>query len=175
MRRTVPSARGLRHPSGHQLPGRLLLAGLVLASLLLAGCSGTTSPDSGLGEPIGPGESALLTEDAGLPLTTDRSAYQAGDTLRLALSNQTTDEVGYNLCFSALEEEVDGEWVLDTASGDRICLTVLHLLPPGETAEYARQLPADLAPGTWRARASVHLMGEGEHRDVASPPFQVAP
>ncbi|TVP74482.1 MAG: hypothetical protein EA352_10720 [Gemmatimonadales bacterium] len=148
---------------------------VLLAALLLVGCSDSTSPETGLGEPVPPGESALLVDGSGLHLSTDRSAYQAGDTVQLALVNETSGEVGHNLCFAALEQEVEGEWVLDTASADRVCLTVLYLLPAGETADHPRELPADLEAGTWRVRAHVHLADEGEHRDVASPPFEVTP
>jgi hypothetical protein len=98
-------------------------------------------------------------------------SLRAGETITLTLRNGTSEQVGYNLCTSALERESGGAWA--PVPTDRMCTMELRTLEPGAEADYPYELPTSLAAGRYRLSAGVTMMGSREQRVVATEPFQV--
>jgi hypothetical protein len=140
-----------------------LLAILVLAAF-------TCQPPAG--EPF-PTEPRAAGEPEGM-LTTDRNSYRAGQTATLRLHNLLDHDIGYNLCFSTLEQNVNGAWVDSPIQDDRICTAELRILPPGETATFdGATIPSDLPPGEYRFRTQIENMNDGSTMQVRSNSFTV--
>lgn len=96
----------------------------------------------------------------GLNFTTDAVQYAPGSTVQLQLNNQTAETIGYNLCFSDLEQQTDQGWE-SVEDSDTVCTTIQHGLMPGKKATYEKALMSDLPDGTYR------FMTEVEHRDAS--------
>ncbi|CAN5703241.1 hypothetical protein BH23GEM6_BH23GEM6_19090 [soil metagenome] len=126
---------------------------LILPVLVLAACAGAAD--------VGP--------DQQVSLDVQPTALSPGEAVTLTLSNRTPWPIGYNLCTSSLERESAGTW--QPVPEDRICTMELRLLDPDERSELQLQLPADLAPASFRYTANVEDRGSME--PVSSPPFQV--
>lgn len=144
---------------------------LALSLLLaLAGCESSTS-----GPELGPDGlevgNALLGSEAGVVLGTDADAYAPGGSMTLALENQGSERVGYNLCVHGLERRSGDAWT--PVESERVCTAHLETLEPGQTAAYGTTVPADLASGEYRVRVPLYLPDREEQRDVVSGTFQV--
>jgi hypothetical protein len=99
-------------------------------------------------------------------------AAAARDSVTLVLTNDSREEVGYNLCPSALERRVGEAW--QAVPSNRICTMELRLLPAGRAARHTLGVPAGLAGGSYRYRASVTRMGSNAPVDLTSDVFQVS-
>ncbi|HET6567813.1 MAG TPA: hypothetical protein VFG50_07605, partial [Rhodothermales bacterium] len=75
-----------------------------------------------------------LPPSTDVALTTDAVAYPSGGEVQLQLRNVFNQRIGYNLCFSQLERNVNGTW--ERVDEDRNCTAELRLLAPGDTATY---------------------------------------
>jgi hypothetical protein len=109
-------------------------------------------------------EALLSVGDGPVVLGTDRSAYAAGDTARLALVNNSSAEVGFNLCRSRLERRSDGGWTHVEGAG-LYCVDILLGLAPGKTATGVFPLPAELPGGEYRLVTHVSI----DPREFAAP------
>ena len=148
---------------------RLLMLGIVV--LLVSACSDATTGIRGTdGNPMLPGN-ALLGGESGLTLEVHTDAIEPGASARLVLTNESTDDAGYNLCFHVLERRDEGRWGESGIDQPRACILVLHILEPGESAHYETTLPDPLPSGIYRFRAAVHLLDVQEFRDQVTPPF----
>lgn len=141
----------------------------VLSFLVAAGCQESISgPAEGFD--LQPGY-ALLSGEADVTLRVEADAFAPGAPVTLVLENESGEQVGFNLCFNALERRTGGSWVLEL--DPRVCTAHLNLLGTGGTAEYETALPSDLAPGEYRFRIALWLMGREEPRDQVSGSFHV--
>lgn len=119
-----------------------------------------------------PGDHAVMGPESGVSLGAHGESFGPGEQVLLILNNASDADIGYNLCVHDLERRVNGEW--EPLHIDRICTLELRLLAPGGSATAPADLPDPLAPGEYRLRTVVHLMDEGEMRDLVSEPFAVA-
>lgn len=153
------------------------------ALLLLGACAPAQSPDNGtngtniVGPPQGPmieGETQPVdgqapaegTED--IAFTASPASVAQGGTLTLSLTNGTQQQLGYNLCTSAIV--TDAGAAIQT---DRVCTMELRTLEPSRSATYAYELPGDLAPGSYRMNTTVTRMQVGTQATVSTPSFEV--
>jgi hypothetical protein len=113
----------------------------VSAMIALAACA--PSPSSGAPEQSSTGA-------GGVQVTSDRSGYRPGEPLTLTVHNGSTDTVTFNPCTRAIEREQSGSWTA-LPEPQRICTMEAWILAPGEQRAGPTELPADLAPGHYRA------------------------
>lgn len=99
-------------------------------------------------------------------LGVEPDVIEAGGTVELVLGNESSGEIGYNLCTSVIERRTEGGW--DGVPSDRVCTMELRILPAGEIARYPYELPAGLGPGEYRFLANVEMMDAGGRRSVWS-------
>ncbi len=153
---------------------RLPTAFAALALVTLAtGCDDSaTGPAVDPASELQPGYT-LLDNDTDIALGVESDHYAAGAEVKLVLSNQSGERVGFNLCFHEIERNTSEGWVPVEGLEGRICTLVLHMIDSGETAQYGTSLPEALSTGEYRFRVALHLMDRGEFRDQASSPFQV--
>ena len=114
--------------------------------MVLAGCSGSTDPHI---EGI---------EDAppGLDLHVAGGPFGLGDTIRMNLSNNTDNELGYNLCVADLERAVARLWVVvQRLPESGACQLPLPILRPGESATGFQLVYPFIDSGTYRFRTWV--------------------
>lgn len=140
--------------------GTFRFTGVVLAAgLLWAGCSNVDGS----------------RQSSDVAFTTDDDTYSAGDEVVLTLRNLYDQPIGYNLCSSGLQRDVNGEW--EPVVEDRICTMQLDILEPGEVDSYAVELPDTLADGSYRYNTSIQGMRDTNEppgqQALATPPFQV--
>ncbi len=109
-------------------------------------------------------------------LTTDQTAYDAGERLTLRLENRTDEQFGYNLCFAMLERrakngwaEVEGGWI----AGDGACPAILIVLRPGQTGTFTETLRSDLSRGTYRFTERVEVGDDYDERTLVSNTFVI--
>lgn len=133
-------------------------ASVFLVILLIAGCGGSNS-----------GPRLNITP---YDLTIEPSSPVPGGEVQLALTNNTTQPVGYNLCTAALAREVGNEW--EPVPADRVCTMELRTLDPGESASFRITLPPDLPGGVYRFETNVELLSEGTREEVATTVFLVS-
>ena len=134
---------------------------LVLASaLVLTACGSSSVP-------------ATHEAPAGLLFETDAAQYASGDEADFVLRNETdeTYQMGVVGC-ALLQVREDGEWTTSPAGNDRVCIMMLQVLAPGETASGTATL--DVPAGTYRF---THTLSEDDEPDeqviVATAPFTV--
>lgn len=112
-------------------------------------------------------------EDSGgdVGLAVEPEVAQPGDSAVLLLRNGSGEAIGYNLCTSRLERRDEGDWV--RLPPDRVCTMELRTLPPGEVARYPLELPADLAPGSYRYLAMIARLEARSRDTVVTERFEV--
>jgi hypothetical protein len=97
----------------------------------------------------------------------------AGDSIVLTLTNGSGQQVGYNLCPTAVEQRVDTGW--QAVPNDRVCTMELRTLEPGTNATYTTAFPPGTTAGDYRFAAGVEIPLGGERRTVSSNLVRVAP
>lgn len=112
---------------------------------------------------------ALLDDEVDVVLRAEADVFEPGADVTVVLEHRAGEQVGYNLCFHAIERRSGDEWV--TQESLRLCTADLRLLEAGETARFDTILPA--AAGDYRFRTALWLMERDERRDQVSEPFQV--
>lgn len=135
---------------------RILLAGAVALLVCFCGC--------------GPSSRVGGSAD-GVDLGMEPSTVSAGDSVTLILTNHGPDAVGYNLCTSELQRRAAEAW--SPVPSDRVCTMELRTLPAGEEARFTARLPAELAAGEYRYRATVYALDTEERRVVGTDPFSL--
>jgi hypothetical protein len=129
----------------------------VLAMTLLCSCG--PSIQSGAGE--------------GVALRVEPGEVSAGDSVTLVLANGTAGAVGYNLCTSGLERQVDDVW--QPAASDRVCTMELRTLGPGEETRYPIEIADGVVAGVYRLVTSIEKTDRGGLSSIGSGPFQIRP
>ena len=69
-------------------------------------------------------------------------AASARDSITLVLSNESSEEIGFNLCPSTLERSTGGTW--EPVLSELVCTMELRLLDSGREARYTLDVPAGL-------------------------------
>lgn len=132
---------------------------LVLGAAVLAACSLPLEADP---------------QPEGVRIAVDRTVYAPGDTVAARLVNDSEATLGYNLCFSTLERQQGGEWIV-ADEPLMACTADLKALRPGESVAHRRGLPAALEGGRYRLRTHVEFpLTGGERAAVRSATFTVA-
>lgn len=91
-----------------------------------------------------------------------------GATMTLTLSNGSSEQIGYNLCTSALETRAGR-----AVPTGRVCTMELRMLEPGRTADHRYQLPVNMAAGSYRFLTQVERSQSGRRSAVRSNSFEV--
>lgn len=138
--------------------------------VLAAACSESTTEPPAEGGALQPGY-ALLGDNADVQLSVEADAFAAGAPITLVLQNHSSGEIGFNLCFHAIERRTGDTWTAE--ADDRICTTHLDLLAPGGSHRYDTALPSALAAGEYRFRVALELMGQQTRRDQVSGAFTI--
>ena len=120
---------------------------LILSILLIAGCAMSTAATYNI---------TLM-------------AAKTDQAVKLTLSNESGESVGYNLCTSALQRRTAGKWTA-VETGD-ICTMEIRTLQNGGTATFTKTLPGDIVSGEYRYTTNVD--SNGSPVVVASEPFDV--
>lgn len=89
----------------------------------------------------------------------------------LTLENDSSGQVGYNLCASTLERQIGDQWT--AMPSDEVCTMELRTLDPARSVAYEKDLPSGLAPGEYRYVTSVESPLGAAQRIVVSDPFRV--
>jgi hypothetical protein len=118
------------------------------------------------------GQSLRSGDERGVHLRVEPESVSVPGSVTLVLSNESPEEVGYNLCTSSLERSVAGSW--QAVPSDRVCTMELRMLPPGDEARLPLELPADLASGEYRFLTSVEMTRVGDQGPVRSEAFRIA-
>ena len=120
---------------------------LILSILLIAGCAMSA---------VAPDNITLM-------------AVKIDQAVKLTLSNESGESIGYNLCTSALQRRTAGKWTA-VETGD-ICTMEIRTLQTGGTATFTKTLPGDAVSGEYRYATNVD--SNGSPTVVASEPFNV--
>jgi hypothetical protein len=109
-------------------------------------------------------------------LETDRETYSPGAELSLRLGNESSQTLGYNLCFSTLQRHEGDTWAAvprpDTSSSE-FCEASQSSLEPGKSTSAPRTLAASLPEGEYRYLTNVEWRWNGERMEVVSNSFRV--
>lgn len=146
------------------LPQRLTL--LLIVSISVVGC--------GL---LG------INKETSLQFKTAESTYSPRDTATLVMRNESTHEIGTNLCYSNLQQkQSDGSWEIVARRGS--CLDYLATISPGDSYTYEKEIPSEtddgqeITPGQYRyVTEATDMSTEGELRkaefEVTSEVFTI--
>lgn len=93
----------------------------------------------------------------------------SGESFTLVLVNDSTEQIGYNLCTSELARRDGAAWM--PVPSDRVCTMELRPLEPGMEARYTLETRPPLAPGEYRVVTGVARMPDESMIAVASEPF----
>lgn len=137
---------------------RSLTLAAALLSLILGACR---TPDAA---PPPPRSSASI---AGVTL----AAAPLGETVRLTLTNESNDPVGYNLCSSAMLRRDGNQW--SPLPSEVFCTMEIRTLSPGASDTFAYPLTPGLEPGEYSWRANVEIPFGGTRREVVSNPVSL--
>ena len=88
--------------------------------------------------------------------------------MTLTLRNGDRQQIGYNLCTSALETSAGRP-----VPSNRVCTMELRTLGPGRSATYSYKLPVNMADGSYRFLTQVEWMQSGRRSGVRSNSFEV--
>ena len=91
-----------------------------------------------------------------------------GSTMTLTLRNGSSQQIGYNLCTSALETSAGR-----SIPTSRVCTMELRTLEPGRNADYRYELPVNMAEGSYRFVTQVEWMQSSRGSGVRSNSFAV--
>jgi len=88
--------------------------------------------------------------------------------MTLTLDNGSKEQVGYNLCTSALETSAGR-----AVPTGRICTMELRTLEPGKTVNYPYKLPVNMTAGNYRFVTQVEWIASGRRSGVRSNGFEI--
>ncbi len=125
---------------------------VVVALAAIAGCQKPGTESDTVPATPAPGGSTQSPSPS-MPSTTvrlvlDRGSYRARDMVKLTISNDGQQNLGYNACTRTIEREDAGGWTA-VPEPDRVCTMELRLLARGETVSEQTDLPA-LSAGRYR-------------------------
>jgi hypothetical protein len=149
-------------------PNRQGSTGSAAGSTSSAGGADTVHADT-----THPVDTTHSSSGAGIMLTLDREHYAAGATVTMRITNNTSEQLGYNPCTnSALERQESGRWTPQQEPPDRVCPMYMRLLGAHETQSATTELPSPLGAGTYRIVESFSSQRPQVVR-AESPPFRV--
>jgi hypothetical protein len=90
--------------------------------------------------------------------------------VRITLRNDSSGQVGYNLCSSTLQRRDGATWTAVPA--DEMCTMQLNTLDPGKSATFDKRLPQDAGAGEYRYVTSVESPLGTPMVEIASNPFR---
>lgn len=110
----------------------------------------------------------------GVSFTVSDTTASTGDTIQLILSNASEHDLGFNLCFAALERgEVVG-WISVQRYPDNLfCPDVLSRLPSGASTTYSQVIFPFIEPAVYRFRVTIEWPIDGERVPIISERFRV--
>ena len=151
-------------------------------SLMLCACSAdganqagnATAPQGNAAAPAVPGtanerlpqQQPEPSEEITLSVSPEQTTENS--TVTLTLRNGSEEQLGYNLCTSALETAAGRE-----VPTSRVCTMELRTLEPERTATYRYELPVNVAQGSYRFAAQVNWMASNRTSLVRSDAFEV--
>lgn len=119
--------------------------------------------------PQQPGNGPQAPEPSGqVTLSAAPAQTTAGATMTLTLSNGAREQIGYNLCTSALQTSAGAD-----VPTSRVCTMELRTLEPGRSADYRYELPVNMADGSYRFLTQVEWMQSGRTSGVPSNSFEI--
>ena len=108
----------------------------------------------------------------GVTFRVDRTQVQQGDTVELALVNETHRVLETGVFGCAGIERQDGEtWVVLEEDNNRACILPLYTFDPGQT--YRGAFRFEVAPGTVRLVHTYALRGTEQGSTIRSAPIRV--
>lgn len=160
-----------RFRASPSLARRFAGASLLLLVIALSACSTSSIAASQ--------QERRAATTSGVDLTTDASSYRAGYPVFLELRNNSSEDVGGNLCtaFLSLERRVNDSWeqvktgLARPQDTPAVCTTELRILKPGTAATQTAFLPEETTPGTYRITNRLYIGSESE--TVATQAFTV--
>ncbi|HEX6308493.1 MAG TPA: immunoglobulin-like domain-containing protein [Longimicrobiales bacterium] len=96
----------------------------------------------------------------------------AGDSIELRLTNNSADDIGYNLCTTAIERQVGTAW--QPVQTDRACTMELRTLEAGGETTYRTTLPPLATAGEYRFTTTVEILEAGGRRTISSNTVRIA-
>jgi hypothetical protein len=148
------------------------LGALAFALVAVTACSDLVGVDLQETADLLPGN-PILAAGSGVTFRAEfPGSDEPGSTpVRLVLSNGSTGDLGYNLCFHTLERRTGDAWA--PVNQLTVCTAELRTLVPGAQATFDTNLPPALEPGTYRYRVALHLPGQGGRRDQVTALFEI--
>lgn len=141
---------------------RLAVPGILLLLLLiLAGCDSTDPLDPGVGP-------------EGIALTVTDTLYQTGDTIEAILTNESEEDLSYNLCLFGMQRRAGNRWERVVKHPDVACPLIARGLSPGQSDTLEVPVRADMEPGVYRFRDEIEFPREnGQRMTLVSNEFRV--
>lgn len=112
-------------------------------------------------------------EEINVTVSTDQPSYAPGNEIVISYTNETSAEVGYNLCWAWLERQQNGAWVRIENQPGHVCTAELRTLEPGATATERFPLPETLAAGQYRIRTHIESFVTGGRVVVTTNTFTI--
>src|SRR5688500_1959812 len=112
--------------------------------------------------PLGACGNFFFSDPDDVFLRINRSEYEPGDTVMLALVNESGEPIGYNLCRHDIQRDDDGTWTDTDYNHGSACPLDLRTLSDGEAARYVTLLDPAITPGVYRFQTTFR-MDEDEH------------
>ncbi len=121
--------------------------------LVLAGCEVTDVPEGG---PVN------------VSFWVEKDRYKIGSSIKTMLKNGAELPISYNLCFSRLVHEIQGEW--KEMGTPPLCTSDAQNLAPGDSTSYHIELNKELPAGLYKVKTNIEIE---EEKTVTTQPFEV--
>jgi hypothetical protein len=106
-------------------------------------------------------------------MTVEPASVAPGGAITVTLTNNSDQQLGYNLCPVALERMVGDEWEQRPERPAEVCTMELRVLDPGSSASYEHTIPPGVPPGSYRFTLRVEWPLGADQVGVVSEPFEV--
>ncbi|MFU8802934.1 MAG: immunoglobulin-like domain-containing protein [Bradymonadaceae bacterium] len=149
---------------------KMRLACLFLILVWSGACASSNSPTVSDSEqaPVEQAQPEAKPEHAaGIVLSTPRTTFVRNDRIGLKLTNDTDTAVGYDLCYTRIEMEVEGQWHAVEDYPD-YCGEELRVLEPGDSADYGLSMADVLPSGKYRVITEVEIPHGGKRETLAT-------
>lgn len=90
----------------------------------------------------------------GVAFTPSRTTFVRNDRIGLKLVNNTSEPVGYDLCYTRIEMKIEGQWHVAEDYPD-YCEPELRVLEVGKSADYGLNMGEVLPAGQYRVLTEV--------------------
>lgn len=110
----------------------------------------------------------------GVSFTVSDTTASTGDTIQLILSNTSEHDLGFNLCFAALERREDDGWIsVQRYPDNSACPDNLGRLPSGASTTFPQVIFPFIEPGVYRLRDTIEWPLGAENVPIISERFRV--